>query len=637
MQAKTKDEIKKSIRLTICLFLLAFSFYPLKLCAQEFVPDRFELLSKQLDSLSLIEPGFNRQVDLSVSNVSLNELIRAIATNSEINLSIDPKIKASVVNNFSNVSTKDVLVFLCRNYSLTIEFTGTILYIKNHKAPVVYQPKLISIQYNSHKKLLSFDLKKDSLSQVIKKIIVLSGKNIILSPGLSDLPVSGFVKELPLSSALENLAFSNALKYEHTQEGLFILSAEPKKSASSKKSNKNRASGRYDLRVKNSDEISLNADQVDLEPLLIEISEKAKVDYFFYSEISEKVTLAVDSLDYETLLSGLFSNTEFTWTENQGVYLFGKRDAESLRQLTFYKLKHRNCEEVQSYIPKNLLKEVEVKEFIELNGLILSGSAPNIKEIEHFLAQIDQPVTMVMIELMIVDYSNDEGLESGIEFGLAQEPSSSSGSIYPSVDYKFGASSVNKLIKAFKGFGALNLGPVTDNFYMDISFLEQNGILDVRSTPVLSTLNGHEASMTLGNKEYYVEETNNIIGTQNPQSQQTRRWKSVDANMTITIKPNVSEDESVTLEVTFTQSDFTARIAPDAPPGTVSRDFKSLVRVQNKEMVLLGGLEENKKTDTGSGVPFLSRIPVLKWLFSKRNNTKHSSKLNIFIKPTILK
>ena len=53
-------------------------------------------------------------------------------------------------------------------------------------------------------------------------------------------------------------------------------------------------------------------------------------------------------------------------------------------------------------------------------------------------------------------------------------------------------------------------------------------------------------------------------------------------------------------------------------------------------MVLLGGLEEKATRESGSGVPFLSRIPVIKWFFSSRTKEKSRSKLNIFIKPTVI-
>jgi type IV pilus assembly protein PilQ len=53
-------------------------------------------------------------------------------------------------------------------------------------------------------------------------------------------------------------------------------------------------------------------------------------------------------------------------------------------------------------------------------------------------------------------------------------------------------------------------------------------------------------------------------------------------------------------------------------------------------MIMLGGLEENTIDHSGSGLPGLSRIPVLRWLFGSRTKKKTENKLTIFIKPTII-
>jgi type IV pilus assembly protein PilQ len=52
-------------------------------------------------------------------------------------------------------------------------------------------------------------------------------------------------------------------------------------------------------------------------------------------------------------------------------------------------------------------------------------------------------------------------------------------------------------------------------------------------------------------------------------------------------------------------------------------------------MVLLGGLDELENENSGTGTPFFSRIPLIKWLFSGRTKRKEKSKLHIFIKPTV--
>ena len=109
------------------------------------------------------------------------------------------------------------------------------------------------------------------------------------------------------------------------------------------------------------------------------------------------------------------------------------------------------------------------------------------------------------------------------------------------------------------------------------------------------------------------------------------------SDLSIGIRPLVSGDGNITLSINVLQSSFNGeRIDPEAPPGMNSREFTSTIRVKNKDVIILGGIEETNKNDSGSGVPFLARVPVVKWLFSKRTRTASKSKLSVLIKPTII-
>jgi len=268
---------------------------------------------------------------------------------------------------------------------------------------------------------------------------------------------------------------------------------------------------------------------------------------------------------------------------------------------------------------------------------MLSGPLDKVEETERFIQNIDRLVPVVSIEVMIIDFNNSSNVSTGITAGLTNdEVQPTSGKVFPSVEMNLNSKSINDLINRFNGFGWAKIGKVTQNFYVQIKAMENQGILNIRSTPILSTLNGHQTRLSIGNTEYYLEEQFNIIGTQNPQSTKIQTYKPVDAELEVIITPVVSGDDQITLEVEVNQSDFTARISTNAPPGKVTRTFKSQIRVKNEEMILLGGLEENKTNLTSSGTPFLSRIPILKWIFSAKSEEKSKSKLNIFIKPTII-
>jgi type IV pilus assembly protein PilQ len=171
---------------------------------------------------------------------------------------------------------------------------------------------------------------------------------------------------------------------------------------------------------------------------------------------------------------------------------------------------------------------------------------------------------------------------------------------------------------------------------MTLSALETNGDADVRQTPKLSTLNGHDASLTIGSTVYYSVRTQNVSNSLTPITTVTEQFNSVQANLGITIKPVVSGDDQVTLTIDVSFTDFIGKAPASGPPPSSTSQFKSIIRVRNEEMIVLGGLERLEKSENTSGTPILSRIPVLRWLFSSREKTKNKLVSVVFIKPTII-
>ncbi len=238
---------------------------------------------------------------------------------------------------------------------------------------------------------------------------------------------------------------------------------------------------------------------------------------------------------------------------------------------------------------------------------------------------------------MILEVNKTASISAGVEWGLGDAPALDKGSIYPTTNLTLGAKTINKIIGGFNGFGLFNVGKVVPNFYAKIEALETNGDVKIRSTPKLATLNGHSASLSNGERAYYAVTRRDIIGFQNPQTTEIKNYVPVDANLSIDIRPMVAADNHITLGVRVVQSSFNnKRIDEEAPPGINSREFTSTIRVANQDIVILGGLEENLKSDSGDGVPLLSKIPVLKWLFSKRKRVNSRTKLTVLIKPTII-
>jgi type IV pilus assembly protein PilQ len=61
------------------------------------------------------------------------------------------------------------------------------------------------------------------------------------------------------------------------------------------------------------------------------------------------------------------------------------------------------------------------------------------------------------------------------------------------------------------------------------------------------------------------------------------------------------------------------------------------MRINNEEMILLGGIERTEKDDSVSGFPILSRIPILKYIFSNKTKSLKKVVTVVFIRPIIMR
>ncbi len=610
--------------------------------------DRIESISNQLNVLSVDVPGLDRAVELSASKMPIQEFLRSIAIANKLNIIVDPSLNLTITNNFTDVTVKDILIFLAKSYELEIAVSGKILTVSKYNAPVVdVGPKSMKILVDSTTGRITMELKNDSLCNVIHAITSLTDRNIIFTPELQNRLVSVFVKDDSVNDALEKLAISNNLAFTAKDDYYIIYDERNNPSSKQSQSGINSttkpasvfgpAPVPFQYQVKSLNDISLNAQNIQVIEIINAVSQAARVNYFVYSELKDLVTLNLNHVSYEEFLDHALNGTKCAYRSENDIYLIGERDQQGLRTTNVIKMKYRAINDISKVIPDKMKKDITLQEFPDLNSIIVSGSPSIINEIDYFLQQIDEVVPLVMIEVIIVDFQNGYTLSTGISAGVGDKPVTTKGTVGPGVDITLGASSVNSIINSLNGTGLLNLGKVSSNFYLSLKFLEDQGMVKVRSTPKLATLNGHEAEMKITKTQYYLEETSQIFANASTTQTKVKQYKQVNADFAVTLTPNVSSDNQITLQIKVDQSDFTGtKLDANAPPDQVTRSFTSLIRVKNEEMILLGGLDEGRVKESGSGFPVLSRIPILKWIFSSRDRTKSDSRLNIFIKPTII-
>ena len=685
----------------IVLSLAMLLFLTININAQN-TPERIKKLEIQLDSLSASVPGLSKPVDFSINATELNTFIRAIAASNGVNVSLDANLKNIIVSqSFSDATVKNVLLNLCKEYSLTIEVLGNILAIKKYHAPFVSRD--IPVFYNADKDLFSADLQQDSLSAATRKITQVTGKNVVFSVGLGNQQVSAFIKDMPFDAAIHKIALVNQLMITKTKDNFYLFEKLPANGIVRR--NGRIRKGNFHFKVKDTINQILEVDFVDtpIEAVISDIAYDLKVNMATSKPLRNigKATIKSDNITFNDLLNNLLEDTKFTYKLEDNMYFFGEsklasvvdveviqlmnRAIESMMQpiestdgfsndplpntfsadgsytSNFNQNRNRNFstgnnntarrnnnqkqfrfnsdEEVLSRIfPEGVTDSLKIKVDLEQNSFIVRGAAQRIEKFKKFVKKIDREIPLVMIEVMIIEVNKSSSVSAGIELGIGDKPTTDGGTLFSGTNVTLGANSINRIIQGLGGAESLNIGRVVPNFYAKIHAMETNGDLKIKSTPRLTALNGHVASMSNGQRTYYTQTLVNTFGTQNPQTSEFTNYIPIDANLSIKIRPIVSGDGKITLSIDVMQSSFSSEPTDEgAPPNIDTRRFNSTLKVRDKDVVVLGGLEVNSKSNSGSGVPFLARIPVIKWLFSKRVRTASNAKLSVLIRPTVVK
>lgn len=635
--------------------------------------ENFQRVEQRLDALAMTVPGLEKKVKLSVSGVSAQEFLRALAQSNDLNINIDPSVNFSIANNFTGETAKNVLLFLAKTYGLDINVIGSIMSInKLPNARPVYVAKEVKVQYNPQNNGLSYDLQNDTLSKVAQRISALSGKNLIVPTNLLQKTITGFMSEAPFETALEKLAYVNGLKYQKTNDEVYVFEAlipgeelfindDQQTDVRFRPGNVNNGAnamnngmgdmngmqggqpmggqpGNYAMYGKNQNGkgklFTIQASNTPILELIKRASEEANVNYFIYNQIDGNITTNVKDISFDQFLTSIFQGTPYTYKVDDGMYLIGNRRNEGLRENKIIHLQHRSLDTMMTMIPMDWRKDVEIKEFREQNMLLLSGSGPQIREIEQYIKKLDKMVPMVLIEVTMLDIQKGNTLKTGISMGVADSIPKVGGSIADGM--VFGSGSINRFLSQLGKNSSFNIGKVTPNFYVRLQALEENKNVELRSVPKLSTLNGHHASLSIGSKQYYKTQTQNIIPSLQTTTVTTDQFTGVDANLKIDIWPVISGDDQITLKIKVDISDFIGSVAKNEPPPTSNSKFESIIRARNEDMIVLGGIERTENGNSGRGIPILSRIPILKWLFSSREKTTKKVVSVVFIKATII-
>jgi MSHA biogenesis protein MshL len=198
-----------------------------------------------------------------------------------------------------------------------------------------------------------------------------------------------------------------------------------------------------------------------------------------------------------------------------------------------------------------------------------------------------------------------------------------------------------------------------------VQLLEKFGNVKVLSSPKLTVMNNQTASLKVANSKVFftittTPATYDKFGSMTAPATYTTAPQSVSVGLTMSVTPQISDTDSVTINVRPSISSLIGLGAKDPNPALANpcgtgvqncnipgiqnlipeiqtREMESIIKVENGQMAVMGGLIKEEINKNTSEIPLLGRLPLIGNLFQNRDDTTTKTELVIFLRPIVIK
>jgi type IV pilus assembly protein PilQ len=400
--------------------------------------------------------------------------------------------------------------------------------------------------------------------------------------------------------------------------------------------------------------ISLDFQQADLIDVLRLISEVSSRNIITSPDVAGRVTTRMVNVPWDQALD-MILKTHGLGKEEEGTIirvapldrlrkerddeLQSKRVVQELEPpvTRTIQLNYARAEELKSNMEKLLTKQGRLDIDKRTNTIIVKDIGSSVEEVLELIRRLDSRTKQVSIETRIVEtartFLQELGIrwggfvnqETGVKFprqvvlaGRQGTPAPGGGSL--AVDLP----TITQPPALAIGFALISNSSVID---LELQALERNGRGRIVSNPKVVTLDNKEALIESGDEVPFRTES----------AETGPKVEFKDAKITLKVTPHISPDDYILLEVEAAKKEVDFSRTVEGNPTITSRQSKTSVLVKDGATVVIGGLFKSQSVDTQEGVPGLSKIPYLGWLFKTKQTREDNEDLLFFITPRIVR
>lgn len=278
----------------------------------------------------------------------------------------------------------------------------------------------------------------------------------------------------------------------------------------------------------------------------------------------------------------------------------------------------------------------------EAGLMAVRATARQHEKIQAFIDQVmSRTRRQVMIEATIVEVRLSDQYKQGINWSALVKANGKS--------FKLLQSSVGLPTAVGTGAFGVITNPAAGAIGSQVSLLESFGTVKVLSSPKLSVINNQTAIIkVVDNYVYFTISANTVTNQTGSQTNYTSSPTTLPVGFTMSVTPQISENDTVLFNLKPSISRVTAFVNDPNPelaragvvsriPQTQTREMESVMRIENNQIAVLGGLMQDSINYLTDAVPGLSKLPVAGELFKQRNDSTEKTELVIFLRPTVIK
>jgi general secretion pathway protein D len=258
------------------------------------------------------------------------------------------------------------------------------------------------------------------------------------------------------------------------------------------------------------------------------------------------------------------------------------------------------------------------------NSLLIRASADDFELIRAAVDQVDIRPLQVLIEVVIAEVQRNSDFALGLTTGLDTTG-------FRGTRTTVAGGTSGDLPSGGLVLHALRLGGYDLN--ATLAAASSHGDASVLSRPVLLATNNQRATLSVGRQVPFVQLT-----TRSDAGIPTDVVQYRDVSTELSVTPTISPEGYVALEVSQqVNSVENSQGGVKGNPVISSRTLETQLLVRDGQTGVLGGLSDQQKGAERGGVPGLSRLPLVGWIFGSRHDTLRDTELFIFLTPRVIR